>query len=212
MAKTIIPAILTDSPSDFQNKLKKVKGLADWLQIDVMDGKFVRNKSVSLRDLSKIKIPLKIEVHLMVENPENYFADCQKLGVKRVIWHVEGTVYPKKVLRQAAKYKFQKGMALNPQTPVNKIKPYFKQIDTVLLLGVTPGWQSQKFQPRILKKIIQLRKISKKIKIGVDGGVNASNIKKIVKAGADNLVVGSYLVKAKNTREKFRLLKEALRA
>lgn len=211
MQITIIPAILTDSLADFRDKLKKVRHFGGWLQIDVMDGKFVPNKSLSLLTLRKVKIPLTAEVHLMVENPEKYFEDCEKLGAKRVIWHLEGTKNPGKVLGEMAKYSFQKGIALNPATPVEKLKPYLLRVNVVLLLGVTPGFQSQKFQPRILKKIGQLKKISKKIKIGVDGGVNVSNIRKIAKAGADYFVVGSYLVKAKNIKKNFQLLKIALK-
>lgn len=211
MRKKIIPAILTKRLSDFKKKLNKVKGFSDWLQVDVMDGKFVRNKSVSLRNLRKIKIPLKTEVHLMVQNPEKYFADCQKIKTKRVIWHIEGSKNPAKTFREMEKYKFEKGLALNPSTPVNKIKPYLKLLDAVLLLGVTPGWQGQKFQPKILKKIAEIKKTSKKVGIGVDGGVNSSNIQEIAKAGADNLVVGSYLVGAENARKNFQLLQKALK-
>lgn len=211
MVKIIIPAILTQSKEDFKEKLKRIKGLTDWLQIDIMDGEFVKNFSVKLEDLKKIKLPKNLEIHLMVRQPEKYFTDCQKLKAKRVIWHIESTRNPDKVLREMEKYNFQKGIALNPKTPVEKIRRYLRNLDLVLLLGVTPGFQGQKFQFVVLKKIKELRKISKKIKIGVDGGVNITNIREIARAGADFLVVGNYLFGAKNLKKNFRLLKRELK-
>jgi ribulose-phosphate 3-epimerase len=180
------------------------------VQVDIMDGKFAKNVSVSLKELRKIKIKYNLEIHLMVLNPERYFQDCKALGAKRVIWHMEAAKNPFKVLKEMEKYNFQKGIALNPETSVDKIKQFLSQVNTVLLLGVTPGFQGQTFQPAVLEKIKKLRQFSKKIKIGVDGGVNISNIGKIVKTGADILVVGSYLFEAKDIRKNFQLLKKKI--
>ena len=206
--KEIIPAILTNDLNDFKNKLKKIKNLTSWLQIDIMDGKFVNNTSIKLTDLEKIKIPFNLEIHLMVFKPEKYFLDCQKLKAKRVIFHFEAAKNPLKILKEMEKYSFEKGMAINPETKVAEIKPYLKNLDLVLLLGVKPGFQGQKFNLVVLKKIGQIRQIfNKKIKIGVDGGVKLYNIGKIAKAGADNLVVGSYLFQSKNINLTFKKLK-----
>ena len=216
--KEIIPAILTNNLNDFKNKLKQVKNLTDWLQVDIMDGKFVNNTSIKLTDLEKIKIPFNLEIHLMVFNPEKYFQNCQKLKAKRVIFHFEAVKNPSKILKEMEKYSFEKGIAINPDTEVEKIKPYLKNFDLVLLLGVKPGFQGQKFNPIVLKKIKQLKPPhqkfgvgAKKIKIGVDGGVKLSNIGKIAQAGADNLVVGSYLLQSKNINLTFKRLKNKIR-
>lgn len=210
MKRIIIPAILTKDLADLKRKLKMIEGLADWVQIDIMDGKFVENTSVSLRDLEKIKIPFNLELHLMVFNPEKYFKNCQKLKAKRVIWHWESAKNQGRVFRAAAKYNFQKAVALNPKTGVEKIKPYLNRLDLVLLLGVTPGFQGQSFQSLVFKKIKKLREFSKRIKIGVDGGVNLFNVKKIADAKVSNIVVGSYLFTAKNLQKNFEILRKRI--
>ena len=207
----IIPAILTNSLSDLKSKLKRIEKISDWVQLDIMDGKFVRNFSVNLNDLRGIKLPKNLEIHLMVKNPESYFKDCQKLKAKRVIFHFEATKNLGRVLREMEKYNFEKGMALNPKTKIEKVKPYLKNLDSILLLGVTPGFQGQKFDPIVLKKIQKLKKISGKIKIGVDGGINSENIKKIARLGVDYVVVGSFLFQSKNIKKTFQLLSLAKR-
>ncbi len=203
----IIPAILTENRRDLKNKLKMIVGLTDWVHIDIMDGKFVKNVSVSLHDLKKIKIPFHLELHLMVLEPQTYFLDCQKLKSKRVIWHLEAAENPLQILKEMKKYNFQKGMALNPGTSIENIKPCLAHLGLVLLLAGNPGFQGQKFNPIVLKKVKDLRKISRQIKIGVDIGVNLSNIQKIARTGTDNLVVGSSLFQSKNIRKTLELLK-----
>lgn len=199
--KKIIPAILTDNPEDLRNKLIQLKGLTDWVQIDIMDGKFVDNISIRPEELFKISDSFNFEIHLMVQNPEKYFGECQKAKAKRVIFHLEAVQNLKRTLKEARKFDFQIGVALNPETPVEKIKNYLDQIDSALLLTVHPGAQGQKFIPRVLDEIKGLREISSKIKIGVDGGLNLFNIKKAAKAGADYLIVGSGLWKSKNIKK-----------
>ncbi len=245
MLPKIVPAILTSDIKDLKTKLEKLNGLSDWVQIDILDGKFINNKTIELKDLGKIKRVKKfnLEAHLMVENPEKYFKECQKLKIKRVIFHQEASRNLREILSESEKFKFKTGIALNPRTPITKIKPYLNQIDLVLLMGVNPGFQGQKFIPSVLNKIKNLkkmasekrkvrlgrtlyenahtninpvrnsegsqRKISNGVKIEIDGGVNISNIKKVVEAGADYLVIGSSLFKNDNVRENLRQLKKA---
>lgn len=209
--KKIIPAILTDNSEDLKNKLTQLKGLTDWVQIDIMDGKFVDNFSIQLEDLDRMHSRFNLEIHLMVQNPEKYFGECQKARAKRVVFHFEAVQNLKRTLKEAGKFDFQIGIALNPETPIKKIKNYLNQIDLALLLTVHPGAQGQKFIPQVLDKIKELREISSKIKIGVDGGLNLFNIKKVAETDADYLVVGSGLLKSKNIKETIEQLKTAIK-
>lgn len=199
----IIPAILTDSPDDLKNKLIQLKGLTDWVQIDIMDGKFTDNVSIQIEDLGRMHPRFNLEIHLMVLNPEKYFGECQKAKAKRVIFHFETVQNLKRTLEKARRFNFQIGIALNPETPILKVKNYLNQIDSALLLTVHPGFQGQKFIPQVLDKIRKLKEISPKIKIGVDGGINVFNVKKAAEAGADYLIVGSGLWKSKNIKKSF---------
>ena len=193
----IIPAILTNSVEDLRAKLRQIQGAVDWAQIDLMDGKFVNNASVSLKDLSRIKTKIKLEAHLMVLRPEKLFPDCQKAKIKRVIFHFEAVKNLNEILRTTKKYNFQIGIALNPETAVSKIKPYLDKVNYILLLSVHPGFSSQKFIPLVLKKIKDLKKIAPQIKIGVDGGINAENVKQIAATGADYLMAASAVFSAR---------------
>lgn len=195
--KKIIPAILTNNVADLQSKLQQVQGLTDWVQIDIMDGKFVDNTSISIEDVFKVK-PIKdfsVEAHLMVQNPASYFLLCQENNIKRVIFHIE-TFDMKNALSQAQKFSFQKGLALNPETPIKEIIPYIDKIDVAVLMSVNPGLQGQEFILETLQKISELKKIAPRLPIEVDGGINLNNIKMISEAGADYLVVGSGLFAA----------------
>lgn len=211
--KTIIPAILTNDLSDMESKLKKLQGLTNWVQIDIADGKFVNNTSVTLEDISKIDCirDFFLEAHLMVKNPEIYFLACRAIKIKRVIFHYEAVDNFKKVLSEAEKFNFQKGIALNPKTPIEKIKPYVSKLDAILLMSVTPGFQGQKFIYKVLEKIKALKKIAPQVKIEVDGGVNLSNIKMISNAGADYIAVGSNLFESKNIKERLKKLQSKIK-
>ena len=206
----IIPAILTNKIKDLEDKLKKLSGLVDLIQIDIIDGNFINNKTIGLKDLKKIKLlkNFKLEAHLMVKNPEKYFEDCQKLGIKRVIFHIEAVKNLKEILETANKFKFEIGVALNPKTNIEKIKPYLNRLNLILLMGVNPGFQGQKFIPSVLNKIKTIKKVAPKIKIEVDGGINENNIKKVAYAGADYLIIGSSLWKSENIKKQLSKLKK----
>ena len=208
----IIPAILTTDIADLQHKLEKIRGFADWVQIDIMDGKFVNNISIVLEEISQIEISkdFSLEAHLMVLNPKTYFLQCQKNGIKRVIFHIEAADNVRDVLSEAAKFDFQIGIALNPKTPVQKITPYADSMDVVVLMSVNPGLQGQKFIPETLDKIRELKKLVPHMKIEVDGGINLDNIKKVSDTGGDYLVVGSGLFNADNIQERFKELQSKI--
>lgn len=201
----IVPAILTDNLLDLERKLKKIRGVTDWVQIDIADGRFVNNQSIALEDISKIDgiKDFSLEAHLMVKHPEAYFSACHAMKIKRVIFHIEAVDNVENILTLAEQFSFQKGLALNPKTPIENIKPYRPALDAILLMSVNPGFQGQTFIYNALDKIKALKKIAPKVKVGVDGGVNLSNIKLVSDAGADYIVVGSNLFESKNIKERF---------
>jgi len=209
--KKIIPAILTNNLADLKNKLIQLQGLTDWVHIDIMDGKFVNNVTITLKDLSRIQNSFQTEAHLMVLSPEKYFPDCKKANIKRTIFHFEATDNAKRVFQAMKRFHFQRGLALSPETPIKKINTYLDYIDLVLLMGVHPGFSGQKFIPGILKKIADLKQIAPQMKIGVDGGIKPSNIRRIARAGADQCVVLSALFDNKNIKEALRQLQEKIR-
>jgi ribulose-phosphate 3-epimerase len=198
--KPIIPAILTDNFFDFQKKLKKVENLSSWLQIDVSDGKFTKGKTLMPEELLSLEFKQNLELHLMVFEPEKYFLTAEKLKVKRVIIHYEAI---KKDIDKifSKKYPFTLGLALNPETEVEKILPYLSKVNFILTLAVTPGAQGQEFQEVVLEKIKRIKTLSPKTIVEVDGGINEKTIQKVNQAGADIFVVGSALLKAKEPKK-----------
>ena len=177
----IIPAILANTKQEFDNKVNALKGLVDWVQIDVCNSTFTSN--TTYWDLN---IPFKTEAHLMIKNPK--IKDWQKAD--RIIVHREAM--PLKAIQELPD---NIGLAFNPQTPVDIIKPF------MLLLGVNPGKGGQKFQSQVLEKIKKLRKEHPKVDIEVDGGINLETGKACVQAGANILAVGNFLLKNNNIKE-----------
>jgi len=206
LMKLIIPAILSNNLTDFEEKLKKVNDLSSWLQIDIADNHFVPNQTLFPRAFKNIKIEKNLEIHLMTFNPEKYFLDCQKIDAKRVIFHLEAVDDPLKILTGQKNYSFQLGLAINPKTPLEKVVPYLNYFNFLLFLGVEPGFQGQCFQSKTLDKIEKIKKNRSEIIVEVDGGINENNIEAISAAGADIFVVGSALLKAKNPKKIFNQL------
>jgi len=209
----VIPAILTADSADLAKKLEMLRELCKWVQIDIMDGKFVQNVSVNLFELGEVSQFFDLEIHLMVEHPEKYLEDCKAIGARRVIFHVEASENPARVLEDMEKYDFQKGIALNPSTPAEDVSRLVSRLDSILLLTVNPGFQGQEFIASALQKIEHLRDLpvgrqGSSILIGVDGGVREENIRKVFKAGADYVAVGSGIWKTENPAASFKELQE----
>jgi ribulose-phosphate 3-epimerase len=208
MKPEIIPAVLPRAKKELLAALKVIKRYSKTAQIDIADGKFVKNKTVLPAELKGLK--LKAEFHLMVKNPGKYIENCKKAGAKAVIVHAEsmknaGVIEAIKAARMKA------GIALNPGTPAQKIRQYLDKIDTVLVMTVNPGKQGQKFLKSQLKKIRQIRKWSRKVNIEVDGGINPDTIVMAKKAGANIFVVGSYLFREKDFSTAMKKLKRLIK-
>jgi ribulose-phosphate 3-epimerase len=190
----VVPAILIDDPKALKNMLDQAVEYTDYVQVDIMDGKFVPSKSITWEQLSAIRIGVKWEVHLMVVNPETQFEYYQKAGSQKVIFHFEASTNPRMVIEAARKLGIQVGIAINPETPVSMFLPLSDLVDSVLFLSVHPGFYGAKYLPEVVDKIVELRKARPSLKIGIDGGVKESNIASIAKSGVNEIFVGSAIL------------------
>ena len=169
----------------------------DFIHVDVMDGKFVHNKTMPFRKMKNIyKFTSKrLDVHLMVEKPENSIESYIEAGADLVTFHIEATAHADRCVQLIHEKGKKAGIAICPATPVSAIRQLLPFVDLVLVMTVNPGWGGQKLIPYTLKKVRELADIQKEMGyeflISVDGGVNQETLKDVVEAGTDIVVSGS---------------------
>jgi len=202
----VVPAILTDSPQELDKLLRQAETFTDFVQLDVMDGKFVPSQSVNAEHIAALHTNLNWEVHLMVLNPENQLESFKKAGAQKAVFHYEATHTPKEVISRARDIGIAVGLAVNPETKLSSILPLADEVDSVLFLSVTPGFYGSKYIPEVIDKVAAFHKARPKIEIGVDGGVKESNIVDIARAGASVIYVGSAISLQPDPAESYRRL------
>ncbi len=205
----LVPAILSSKRADFQTKLNRLVPHCQRIQIDIMDGKFVDHQTITPQDLPPQPSDVTFELHLMVADPASIISQISKANVSTIIFHYESTKSPADIINLIPP-EFGKGIAINPGTPIEKILPYLGGLDLVLVMSVEPGEAGQKFIPSALLKISALHNLKPDLIIEVDGGINLQNAKQVVDAGADQIVVGSGIFKAKNLSETIHKLKSVI--
>lgn len=192
----IVPAILTNSREDYKNKISILEKIVSRVQIDVIDSQFAKNHTISAKEIISVKTSLFLEAHLMTNDPEKYIEDCDKASIKLITIHLEACRDNiNNILDKIHSLGIEAGVAINPETPIELIKPFKDKADLVLIMSVYPGFDGQEFIPATLKKLKTARKLLPNTKIEVDGGINLSNIKKIALSGADYLTINSNLFK-----------------
>ncbi|WP_213975605.1 ribulose-phosphate 3-epimerase [Tepidanaerobacter acetatoxydans] len=212
----VAPSILSADFCCLSEEIKKVEnGGADLLHIDVMDGHFVPNITLGPPVISSLKgkTYLPFDVHLMIENPEKHIDDFIKAGADIITVHVESTVHLNRLVNYIKNKGIKPGVALNPSTPLSSLQYILDDIYMILIMSVNPGFGGQKFIPKMLEKIRDLKKIilqeNPEILIEVDGGINEENAPDIIKAGADILVAGSAIYLSSNPGDVIEKLKAA---
>jgi len=186
---------------------------AEWFHLDVMDGVFVPNISYGLPVIEHIRTATSkiCDVHLMIVEPGKYAADFKKAGADVLSVHIEACPNLHRNIQQIKELGMKAGVAVNPHTPVSLLCDILHEVDVVNLMSVNPGFGGQKFIPYTLNKIYELKQMittrGLNVLIEIDGGVTLENAASIVAAGADVLVAGSSVFKAKDPIAAIRLLK-----
>lgn len=204
----IAPSILSADFSKLGSEIKEVEqGGADYIHVDVMDGHFVPNITIGPLIVKSIRpiTDLPLDVHLMIENPDQYISEFAKAGADIISVHVEACPHLHRTIHLIKEQGKKAGVVLNPATPVETIQHILPDIDLVLLMTVNPGFGGQSFIPSVLSKIKQVRQmvddLGLPIEIEVDGGVNQKTAKQCFEAGANVLVAGSAIYNKKNRKE-----------
>jgi len=201
----ISPSILSADFSQLKNEIKRLEEAgADMIHIDVMDGHFVPNLTIGspvIKILRKYtKLPF--DVHLMISPVHKYIGAYADAGADIITIHPEATDNLINSIKHIREFNKKVGVSLNPDTKINVITNLLDQIDLVLIMSVFPGFGGQKFMPEVISKIEELKKIKNQknlnYEIEVDGGINFTNYKSVIEAGADILVSGTTIFKENN--------------
>jgi ribulose-phosphate 3-epimerase len=204
----IVPAVLTDDAAALTVMLRQAEGFTGYVQMDIMDGKFVPTHTVGLREIVAAGTSLTWEAHLMVENPVDYFVPFREAGAAKVIFHYEATQNHREVIDAARRAGLLVGLAVNPETPLEKVLPLAQELDSVLFMTVHPGYYGAEYLPEIMDKVRAFCEAMPDVVTAIDGGAKASNIQEIAASGLDYICVGSAVFKASDPGAAYRKLLE----
>jgi ribulose-phosphate 3-epimerase len=211
MKTVIIPAVLSKTKEELKSSLEKIQPFSNWVQIDVADGEFVSNKTISLKEiiddisLKKLIKNFNLELHLMIYKPEDILDLCQKLNPKRVYIHFEALKSIDKLKKILKNFSFELGLAINPDTRIDSFKFLVDFFNSYLFMTVYPGFQGQKFISDVLKKIKEFKQFYPNKIVEIDGGINEETAK-LIDSKIDFVVSGSYILKANNPKKNYQKL------
>lgn len=212
----VAPSILAADFANLQSEIEIVERAgADWIHVDVMDGHFVPNITMGALVVDAIRphTKLPLDVHLMIEQPDQFIESFAKAGADIITVHVEACRHLHRTLHYIKSFGIQCGVVLNPHTPISTIEHLLEDVDVVLFMTVNPGFGGQSFIPSVLQKVKALAELKEQrglnFEIEIDGGVNKETVKECVAAGATVVVAGSAIYGAADKEQALQDIKEA---
>jgi len=217
-ANIIAPSILSADFARLGEECEEViRAGADWIHFDVMDNHYVPNLTIGpvvLKALRNYGIKVPIDVHLMVEPVDTLIKSFAESGASYITFHYEASKHPDRSLQLIRDLGCKAGIVLNISTASNVLDFLLSKLDIILLMGVNPGFEGQKFEPAVISKIKKIRALIDQkglpIKLEIDGGINLKNIRQIAQAGIDTFVAGSTIFYSKNYQEIIQQLQEQI--
>jgi ribulose-phosphate 3-epimerase len=203
--KIIAPSILSADFSNLSQQIRCVEiGGADWIHCDVMDGHFVPNLTFGPIIVKAVNTltQLPLDVHLMIDNPDEFIDEFVKFGADRITVHQEAVKHLHRSIQRIKENNIKAGISINPATPIQTIKEVIEEVDLLLIMSVNPGFGGQSFIRSTINKIREARRLRNELGLNflieVDGGINVDNIKEISEAGADVFVIGTSIFEKEN--------------
>jgi len=210
----IIPTVFSTDLKGFKRRLARLEKASPEIQIDIMDGKFVKAKSIPVENIPDLrKKRARFEAHLMMKEPVSLVPALKKKGFDRVIAHIEALNGKKGVdtyIQECRKNKIDAGLAIRPETPVSRVKPYLRRIEVLLFLGVHPGKEGQHLIPGVVRKIASYTEHGYKTSAQIDGGVSLKTAQALAEAGVRRFNTGAYTAKARSPKRAITALKNSI--
>lgn len=210
MRAEIVPAVLGRTTAQFRTRLRVAQSLARVIHLDLMDGQFVPTRSPGAKALARINLTRPVEVHCMLERPQDWLQPILRWPTKRVILHAELRQSLRPLLALFRSHRMAVNLAVNPNSPIRLVTPWIRYLEGITVMGVRPGAYGSKFEPGMIQRVRLLHRRFPRLLIACDGGITDANIRTLAQAGARRFAVGSFLLQNPDPSAAFASLRTAL--